>query len=188
MYPKTVLEQTFGAEVLGIYSAMASPTLIVQVFASVAFSPLLPVYTKEYLDGNYRVFQGMVHKLLLFLAACSILIAVAGQLVGRLGLSILFGETILEHYELFLPIIWCTILTAIVWIFSSILIAMRAIRSLLIGMALDFALCVGITKWSIGSFESNGVSIVQIIALVALIGYMILQCEYMIKKQQKQEV
>ena len=74
---------------------------------------------------------------------------------GKLGLKILYGEDILQYYDLFLPIIWCTIFTALIWIISAILIALRKIRLLVAGMIVDFALCLLLAEPLIERYNLN---------------------------------
>ena len=185
LIPKNLLENLYGADELGIYASIASPTLVIQVMASVVFNPFLPGFTKLYKEGQIEEFRKTFHRILLALLLLSVVAIIGGKLVGRLGLRILFGEMILEHYYLFVPIVWCTILTAMVWIISAIVIAIRQIKSLLIGMVFDFSLCVAIATPMVERYGKNGVSFVQIIVYAVLILYMILICEFTINREQK---
>lgn len=177
LIPKTSLKQMYGEEQLGIYSSIASPTLVVQVFASVAFNPFLPAFSLAYQQGEWKRFRDMFHKALAALAAMCIVVTLGGALFGRLGLTILFGKGILEHYHLFLPIVWCTILTALIWILSSLVVALRKIKWLLVGMAVDFLLCMAAVDPLVRTYGKNGVSIVQIGAYAVYIVYLVFVCE-----------
>lgn len=178
---KKVLEIQYGKDLLGIYSSMASPTLVVQVFASVVFNPFLPGLIKRYMDGELEKFNRQLNKTIGMLAVMSVVVTLGGMLLGRLGLTILFGKSILEYYELFLPIVWVTILTAWVWVLYAIVVGMRLIKELLIGIILDFALCAALA-WPVLKFlEVNGTSIVQIIALCIYTLYLIFICKKQIR-------
>lgn len=185
LIPKNLLESLHGTDELGIYASIASPTLVVQVMASVVFNPFLPQFTKLYTDGRLSEFKKMFHKILVALVGMSVIVIIGANFVGRLGLKILFGEMILEYYYLFIPIVWCTILTAMIWIISSIVIAIRQIRSLLIGIVMDFALCVAIASPLVEQYEKNGVSIVQIISYAVLVVYMVIICEVSVIREQR---
>ncbi len=187
LIPKNVLQQFLGTEQLGIYSTIASPTLVVQVFASVAFNPLLPGFSMAYLTKNYDGFLKKLRKTYLGLALMGVVVTVLAMLLGRLALTILLGKDILEHYYLFIPIVWVTILTASIWIISSIIIALRKIKWLLIGMIGDFILCVLLTGPIVERFGKNGVSIVQIIAYIVYIAFMVFVCEVTIFKDKRNE-
>src|SRR5699024_7002313 len=122
-----------GAEELGIYSSIASPTLVVQVFATVVFNPFLPNLSLLYNSGNIDKFRKVLHKIYLLMFLMCIVVCIGAMIFGRLGLTILFGKDILEYYYLFMPIVWCTILTAIIYVLSAIVVAIRKITALVIG-------------------------------------------------------
>lgn len=183
--PKKVLEYFFGAESLGIYSTIASPTLVVQIFASVVFSPFLPQFSKIYYNGEIDKFRRLLHKVYLFMIGLCIVVTIGAAVLGKPGLRILFGGDILAYYNLFMPIVYCTIFTGIVWILSAIVILLRRIKALVIAIIADFLLCLGIVAPIIRMFGQNGVSIVQLITLPILTFMMIGICEatlYQVKR------
>ena len=177
LIPKNVLQELAGTDEVGIYSSIASPTLVVQVFASVAFNPFLPKFSTLYVQKKYDAFLKLLHKAYVALAVMGLVVTAGGMLLGRIGLKILFGADILQYYDLFMPIVWCTILTAIIWILSSLVIALRQIKWLLIGMIVDFGMCIAVVYPCVNYFGKNGVSFVQIMAYAIYILYMIAVCE-----------
>ena len=112
-------------------------------------------------------------------------VTVLAMIFGRLGLRLLFGQSILEHYYMFMPIVWVTILTAFIWIISSLVIVIRRIKLLLIGMLIDFGICVAIVNPCILAFGKNGVSIVQIIVYALFVAYMVILCEVALSKDKR---
>lgn len=187
LIPKMVLQNVAGTDELGIYSSIASPTLVVQVFASVAFNPLLPGFADIYNAGEYNRFAKMLHKVYAAFIALAIVVTLGAALVGRFGLGILFGAGILEHYYLFMPIVWCTISTAVIWVLAAIVTALRKNMWLLIGMAIDFVICLGIVYPCIRSFGKNGVSIVQLIVFAIYIIFLIVICEVTVVNARRRE-
>ena len=185
LIPKTFLQQQFGTEELGIYSSIASPTLVVQVFASVAFNPFLPYFSELYVNKKTDQLEKVLHKTYILLIAMCICVTIGAVLLGKIGLTILFGRQILEYYNLFMPIVWCTILTAIVWIFSAILIAFRQIKGLVVGMIVDFLGCICLVRPVVLQYEKNGVSIVQLMVLAVYIMFMVGVCEITLYKQKR---
>ena len=185
LIPKTQLQEIFGEEALGIYASIASPTLVVQVGAQVVFSPLLPMFIRVYNSGDYDKFRQMFHKVILMMVGTGIFISIAASIVGRWGLNLLFGEVILDYYYLFMPIVWSTICMAFIWILQSIVIGMRCIISMLIGMSVDFLVCLLSTKWFLQHFSWNGASIVQIVCLGMLAMYLVVLCEIDIEKKKR---
>ncbi len=177
LIPKKILEEQYGQAELGIYSAMANLAVVVQVFASVVFNPFLPKFTQLYYQEDGKLFRRALHKLYLVLAGMCVIVNLGVFVFGKLGLRILYGADILQYYELFLPIVWCTIFTAVIWIISAILIALRRIGWLVAGMAVDFALCLTLASPLIERFGKNGVSIVQILVMGIYILFMLVMCE-----------
>lgn len=187
LIPKQMLQQQYGERELGIYSSIASPTLVVQVFASVAFNPFLPKFSEVYYSGDTVKFRSMLHKTYAVLAGMCVVVTVGAAVVGKLGLQILFGKDILQYYNLFMPIVWCTILTAIIWIISAILIALRKIKWLIVGMIIDFGLCLALVSPLVERYNKNGVSIVQLIVMALYILFMIIVCECSADKVHNEE-
>ncbi len=185
LIPKNVLQQIMGTEQLGIYSTIASPTLVVQVFASVAFNPFLPTFSEAYVGKDYERFLKLLRKTYLALIGLCIVVTAGAMLLGRFGLTILFGSQILEYYDLFLPIVWVTILTAIIWILSAVITAMRQMKWLLIGIIGSFVILVCTVRPCIEAFGKNGVSYVQLITYGIYILFMIGVCELTVKKQKR---
>lgn len=177
LIPKSILEVEFGADQLGIYSSIASPTLVVQVFASVAFNPFLPSISTAIYNGEKKIFKRMLHKTYLAFIGLGIIVTIGAALFGRLGLQILFKADILQYYYIFMPIVWCTLLTGITWILSSIVVALRKIKGLLFGAILDFLICILLAPHLIKAMGMNGVSAVQIISLALYIIFMVIVCE-----------
>lgn len=185
LIPKKVLELYYGAEQLGIYSTIASPTLIIQVFSSVVFSPFLPMFSRVYYAGEVKKFRSLLHKTYLMLVALTVVVTIGAMLLGRLGLTILFGKGILEYYELFMPIVYCTLLTGMCWIISAIVILLRKIKQLLLAMMVDFGICIACVCPIVRTFGANGVSFVQLISLPILVLFMIIICEVMTMRAER---
>lgn len=177
LIPKKILEFYYGAEQLGIYSSIASPTLIIQVFSSVVFSPFLPMFSRIYYNGEIKIFRKLLHKTYLMLVVLTAVVTAGAMLLGRIGLTILFGKEILEYYHLFMPIVYCTLLTGMCWIISAIVILLRKIKELLIAMIIDFGICVACVCPVVRYYGQNGVSYVQLISLPILVLLMIAICE-----------
>lgn len=182
---KTVLQHVLGSEVQGIYSSIASPTLVVQVFAAVAFSPFLPKLSKLYTEQKFAEFQRILWKLYLAFAALMFVSCVGAQLLGKWGLGLLYGNSIVSHFNLLLPVVLVTLCNAVVYIMSTILIAIRKIKWIIIGMVCDFLLFVLIVDPCIYCWGANGASFSQIISFICLIPFMIGCCEVSVSNGKK---
>ena len=185
LVPKKMLELVQDTEQLGIYSTIATPTLVVQVFAAVAFNPFLPKFSTVFVNKEYDKFLSLLRKTYLALAGMAAIVTLGAMLLGRWGLALLFGKDILEYYDLFMPIVWVTILTAIIWILYAIVVAIRRIKWLLIGMSINFAACYSLARPFVERFGKNGVSFVQLFVYAIFILYMIVVCEIAVHNDKR---
>ena len=185
LIPKQVLNMVLGEDALGVYSSIASPTLVVQVFASVAFAPFIPKLAQLLEQKEYDKFLKIQRFTYIGLVVLAGVVLAGAALLGRPALFLLFKEDILEYYDLFIPIVCCTILLAGVWVIDAIVVTVRRLKILLIGMAVDFVILCLITYPCITIYGQNGTSYAQIIALGLLLPFMAGICEFDIQKRKK---
>ena len=162
LIPKTAIQTILGNDTLGIYSSIASPTLVVQVFATYAFNPLIPRIAILYKEKKYDEFLSIFYKIILFFIGFAVFTCFGAVLFGRIGLKILYGNDILNSYQLFMPLVWCTILTAYIWIMNSIVTSIRKIRPMMISTIIGFGFCCLFNNSFIYIFGTNGASYIQI--------------------------
>lgn len=174
MIPKNILQQVMGTVNLGYYSSMASPTLVVQVLASMIFTPFIPRIANEYNCNNKSAVKEMLKRTYLFLLFIGIVSVAGGMAIGKIGLRILYGAKILQYYNCFFPIILCTVMLAAVWILYTIAVAMRKIREILIGMLFSFAVTVVTVFPLTKCFGMNGTSLAQIVGYGAFLLFVII--------------
>lgn len=127
--PKLYLEQYFGEEVMGIYSSVASPTIVIQLAATTLFAPLIPPLTVEFNNGNKKNFLGGLKKFALLIGAITILALIGSKLLAHWGLVLLFGTEIEPYVYLFIPVIIISILIAINASMFSVCTLIREIKS-----------------------------------------------------------
>lgn len=177
LFPKNLLQNLKGTNLLGVYTSMASPTLVVQLFASVALSPLIPKLSQYFYDKRKKEFRGLLDKMYFSLLAIAVITMLGAGALGRWGLSILYGKDILRYYYAFMPMILCTIELAYVWILYAIVTALRKIKPMLIGMLIDFVIVLFISKPLINRLGLNGTNLVQIVAYGSYIPFLIILIE-----------
>lgn len=187
LIPKNAIQAIQGNELLGVYSSIASPTMVVQVFAQYAFGPLLPRISVMFTEKRYSQFLDLFHRFLLIFLGFSVFISLGAVVLGKFGLSLLYGNSILEHYSLFLPLVWCTIGTAGAWILISIVTAIRKQISLMFIMFFGFLVDYFLSDWMIVELGTNGASYVQVICFFAEIILMYLVVEYSINRLKQND-
>lgn len=127
--PKLYLEQYFGEEVMGIYSSVAAPTIVIQLAATTLFAPLIPPLTMEFNNGNKKNFLGGLKKFALLIAGGTIVALIGSKLLAHWGLVLLFGKEIEPYVYLFIPVIIISILIAINASMFSVCTLIREIKS-----------------------------------------------------------
>ncbi len=127
--PKLYLEQYFGEEIMGIYSSVASPTIVIQLAATTLFAPLIPPLTIEFNNGNKKNFLGGLKKFALLILAITIAALIGSKLLAHWGLVLLFGTAIEPYVYLFIPVIIISILIAINASMFSVCTLIREIKS-----------------------------------------------------------
>ena len=181
--PRLFVEAQLGAEALGIYSSVAMPTLIIQVSASYIFAPLVTPFA-EYLEkGDMKSFGNLFKKTSLFLMALALVSLVGFFFLGDWLLVLLFGEKIIAHTYLMMPLVVCTILVAVSWFLSAVIVITRKLIALLIMSAISFLIVICGSTFFIENAGMNGASFVYILALsVFIIGCIVILARELIMK------
>lgn len=182
---KATVQTVLGNDILGIYSSIASPTLVVQVFATYAFNPLIPRISVLYKENRFSEFSNYFIKILIIFVGFAALICLGSVLLGKIGLTVLYGKEILNSYDIFLPLVLCTLLTAYIWILNSIMTSIRQIIPMMITVGIGFAVCYFASDHFIKSFGANGASYIQIICYGVILIALIAIVEYTIRKRSK---
>lgn len=164
--PRTLLDMIDGQEVLGIYGALAVPTVIVQVAATYVFNPMLPVYATHYTEKNKKEFFGLFNKTMIVIVVLSIIALGGSALLQDLLLPILLGESIRPYIYMFIPMMICTILNAVVWFQTSLLVVIRDFNSYLWGTVAAAIVTVFIGYPMIEKFSMQGVNYTLYVVMV----------------------
>lgn len=154
--PRYFLDMISGGEILGIYASVAAPTLIIQLIATNVFNPLLSAFSEALLESNKENFVGLIKRCCLLVIIIGIVSIIVAKYLGRWGLILLFGESVDGYEYLLIPLVMCTIATAVIWFFSGILTVMRSFRHLIIGNALAAIVCAVLSPILINLFDAQG--------------------------------
>ena len=130
--PRLYMERILGNELLAIYGAVATPVLIIQVGATYIFNPFVTLFAEKYNNNDIKGFLKILAKCIVAVCIISVIGLVGGALVGKWGLNLLYGSTVASHVDLLIPLIICTIITAVSWLFCGILTVIRGFKGLVI--------------------------------------------------------
>lgn len=157
-YPRYLLEKQFGDQLMGIYSSVATPAIIIQVSASFIFAPLVPIFAGYFQENKKTELSRLLIRIAIYVAIISFLAIAVSIFFGEKGLILLFGRDIIPFRYLLLPAVVSSILTSIVWLLLSVLTAIRLLREQLISNVVAVALCLVISPFLIRTYNMNGVS------------------------------
>lgn len=155
---RQMFEGMYGAELLGIYAAVATPTVIVQVAASYLYSPFLSSIAKQWLDGDVASLGRSIAKILgIILSVFVVLFALAG-IWGSWGLQLLFGSSISDYTYLLQPALVATAVSALMGFMLDVLIVFRYLNLALLINVSSLGVCLFACPHLIGAFGMNGIN------------------------------
>ncbi|MBO5372528.1 MAG: oligosaccharide flippase family protein [Lachnospiraceae bacterium] len=111
--PKYFLERYYDATVLGYYSSVATPSMIVQVGANTIFIPLITPLADCLAANDKKGFMNILKKVAIVFAGLSVLALIVSAWLGEWFLVLFFKEEIRPYTYLFVPIIVSTLLISI---------------------------------------------------------------------------
>lgn len=153
--PKLILEQKLGGEVLGIYSSIFAPALIIAAAAAYLYTPFVPYFADAHAKGDTRTFMRTFVKIIIAIAAVAVITVVAAIFLGDFALKILFGEKILAHSYLLIPILVSIFASAVFTFLCTVGVVLRDFVGLLVACGAGLVFEIAVTgKW----IELSGVN------------------------------
>ena len=144
--PRYFLEMYYGSEVLGFYSSVATPAVIIQTACMWIYSPLISSIAEHYANHAKKEYSALLIRAVLAIIAVFVIIFIGAALLGNWGLHLLFGEEILDYAYLLIPVLFTTVLIALCYFMDMLLTIsrwMKATSLALVGaLAAEFALSV----------------------------------------------
>lgn len=113
--PRYFLEMYHGSELLGYFGSVSTPAVIIQAGCSFIYTPLVAPLTSRFASRDLRGFRRMLLLALggvMGFAACMFL---GAALLGRWGLTLLFGQAILPYAYLLLPVLGFTLCISLIY-------------------------------------------------------------------------
>ena len=157
--PRYFLEMYAGTEILGIYTAIATPAVIMQAGCSFIYSPLVAPLSETYHKGDRAAFRRTIAKALTAVLLLALLAVLAALLLGRWGLNLLFGESILPHAHLLTPSLIATLCSALIYFFEVPLTIMQRLKSMTVIHLIAIAATVLLSMLLIPRMGMDGVNL-----------------------------
>ena len=154
----------YGEEALGIYAAIATPTVIVQVASSFLTSPFLVGLSEEWSRYNSRGFVSSLLKILIGIFAVFLIVLLLSAVFGERALSLVYGDDIIEYCDLFVPVVIATGLAAYAGFLMDVLVLMRKLKLSLVANAFALGISYFASPILEGLFYMNGINLSVICA------------------------
>lgn len=164
--PKLVIERILGSYELGIYNSIAMPTVIVQMGATYFFGPYITVFSEKYLRKDIDGFLNTLKKCIKAIIVISVAALLGSRLFGYFGLYILYGNEVAGYVYLLLPLIICTIMTALAWLLCGVLTSIRSFHSLVVANIAAVIDSLVLSVLCVKQYGMQGASIALIISLL----------------------
>ncbi len=124
--PRLALERCCGLEVLGIYSSISTPTVLITTIVPNVLAPFMTHYGFCYHEKRYGKLLRMLWISLAATALLGVLACLCAYFLGDFVMGLIFGEQILPHLYLFIPLILATVIYAFSMCANAVLISIRA--------------------------------------------------------------
>lgn len=164
--PRYFLDKFSGGDKLGIYAAIAAPTLVVQMASTYIFNPFVTAFAERYNVGDRKGFWKLLRTCILAVGVVSAAAIAGSMLLGRWGLKLLIGEKILPYTYLLLPLVLCTILTAFSWLLCGVLTIVKDFKGLIAANVSAVGFCTVASYFFINKWGMQGTSYVTVLALM----------------------
>ena len=167
--PKYYLERYYDAKVLGYYSSVATPSMIVQVGAATIFVPLITPLADRFAADDRKGFVTILKRVALVFAVLSVLAVIVSAWLGEWFLVLVFQEEIRPYTYLFVPIIISTLLISLNACLFPACTVLREIRGQLsVGIA-GILSSWAASVWFVKRYGMDGVVIALLITLTVQI-------------------
>lgn len=155
-----------GDEALGIYAAVATPSVVIQLFAQYLYNPAIGPIAEKWVHGTKQELVGYLFKLLGVMLGAIAVVVVILSLAGSPLLVLVFGQSIVDYTFLFPPVLISTGLIAFMWFCTDVLVVFRNFKGVLLANSVALGVCLASMQFFIGLWYMNGVTFAIIAAYV----------------------
>ena len=183
VYPRYLLEKITTQEILGIYSSIASPVLLIQVVAGYIFYPLLNIFTEYATNNKNKEYKKLVNRVYFLIIILGTIGTIYIYFLGDFSLKILFGDYILKYSQLLYSTLLMALLMALMTFNNMLLIISRKFYHLIKQNLISLILSVFLSNILIVKYKIYGINYTLIISLAVGILSTIYQCINYNKKE-----
>ncbi len=167
--PKLMLEQVSGEVILGAYSSIFAPAMLLQIATGYIYNPFATQFAHYRREGDTRKYNSLLVKILVSILAIAAIILVAAKFLGEFALKLIYGEQIAEYVYMLNPILILNFIISYFGFFAMLTVVLRRFRFLIVAVSTGFVISLALAKPMIGTFGPNGASYSLLVALIASI-------------------
>lgn len=167
--PRQILSQELGDSALGIYASIATPVAIIQVGSTYIYNPLIGYFAESYHAGDRHRFQQLVNMTVLGIIGIGAISLLGASLAAQPLLNLLYGSEVASHSSIMLPLILSSVLLGAAGFLSNLLVAVRALRIMILGSIASLVVVFASSAQLISLFGMNGATFALIAGCTASI-------------------
>lgn len=164
--PRIMLERVMDTTAAGMYNLVNSPVLILQVGVAFLFTPFITMFANKLREGDKKGFLKLAALITLGVLVIGALAVPVVMLIGRWGLSLLYGAEVASNSALLVPLVICTALTSIVLFYCMLLTVERCMSGLIISNLLGLCAAFAASAPLIRAYGLFGASYASMAALL----------------------
>lgn len=154
--PRLVLDEYMGKEILGIYSSISTPTVLITTIVPNVLCPIMTYYGECYQHEEYSKILKMLWLSIIGTIILGIVACLAAFFWGDFVLSTIFGKEVLPYMYIFIPMIIATTVYACSMCGNSVLITIRYPKWLTSFAAIALLCSILITRHLVNSIGLIG--------------------------------
>ncbi len=170
--PKLILEKQCGEVILGAYSSIFAPAMLLQAATGYLYNPFATQFAEFLQRKDRKSFVSLLIKIVLAILAIAAVVMLAAQFLGEFALVLVFGEQIRAYVSFFNPILIVNFAISYLGFFCMLTVVLRKFKRLLIACGSAFVTCLLLTSPLIDYAGASGASYSLIAA--CLVGVLIL--------------
>ena len=184
--PKLFLERMSGEELLGAYSSIFAPAMLLSTAAGFLYQPFVPTFAEAWQERDAKRFFKLLFRLIGAIALIGAVALIAAHFLADFLFSLIFGEQIREYLYLLTPILFATCGVALIAFFGMVETVLRDFFGMILGCGVGLAVELSLSYPLIRSFAGNGASYVHLIASAVGSAIMLIRILYLVRRKGKE--
>lgn len=149
-YARMIFGNTFGAEELGYFAAVAAPIVLIQAAARYFYSPVLVPLAEAVNKNDLAAFGHLLKRTTMAIMAIMVLLTVGLAIGSPIMFKLLYGEEIIQYISIVYSMMLATGLTTFACFYSDCLVICRDISGALVSVLVGLIFCL----ISVSGFEA----------------------------------